>query len=190
MKNKSFAALVAVIVVQVVAFIGMAGYSVKSYDDIMNSMEYKMAVKPTIAYDNVIEFNTRTRNYYHYVDATNEGYITISFEENGMAYFYERVEEKPEGNFYVKPNRKNNKRFRSYEIKGVDREQSLNFYEIDYEEAYITFKVNKGEATITGLYIDNVPAEEWIKNPIVKPNQENEFDVLNDDAVLGDESVL
>ncbi len=180
MKNKTLKALIIVIVVQIVAFIGMAGYSIKAYDDVMNAIEYKMAIIPNMFYDNKIEFITKTNPNYRTVGVYG-GYITINFEENGMAYFDEYVEDKPEGNFYVRANIKNNEKFREYEVDSEVEISSFSMREAEYEEAYIIFKANKGEAVVTGVYIDGIPFEEWVKNPVFKPMEETEDDLLFDD---------
>lgn len=163
MKNKSFTALAVAIAVQIAAFIGMAGYSVKSHNDIMSSAEYKMSVYLMGGYSDTVYFTTVTKGHYQYVNATNNGYITIAFEEDGMAYFNEKTDKRPEGDLYVKPNMKNCEKFNNYEIKNTDNDRFYDFTDNEYTEAYITFKAHNGEATVTGLYIDDVPAEEWIK---------------------------
>ncbi len=179
MKNKTLKVLISVILVQILAFIAMAGYSVKAYDDIMNSTEYKMAIRPEYLYDDKISFTTRTNPHYRTVGVYN-GYVTIAFDENGYAFFNEYVEEKPDDDLYVKTNTKNNKRFNEYKIEIADEYRDLSFsmYDIEYEEAYIIFKINKGEAIVTAVYIDDIPIEEWIKNPV--------FEQISDDVLLGD----
>ncbi len=183
MKNKTLKALVIVIAVQIVAFIGMAGYSIKSYDDVMNSIEYKMAIKPGMYYDNKIEFTTKTNSNYRTV-GVYRGYITINFDENGLAYFDEYVEDKPNGSFYVRASAKNNERFREYEVDSEVEILSFSMREAEYDEAYIIFKANRGEAVVTGVYIDGIPFEEWAKNPVFKPMEETDDDVVLDDYLL------
>lgn len=185
MKNNTLKAFIAVILVQILAFIGMAGYSLKSYDAIMNSMEYKMAIEPKYLYDDRIEFTTTTSRDYENVSAYGMKYVTIDFEENGLAYFSESVDEKPEGNFYIKANKKNSKLFGTYEIEKQNRHLAFDFFDMEYREAYIVFKVNKGNAMIVGMYIDGIPVEEWIKNPPPSPTQEN-----YDNTSLVDEPLL
>ncbi len=184
MKNNTFKALIAVIVVQILAFVGMAGYSLKSYDDMMNSMEYKMAIEPKYLYEDYIAFTTTVSRDYEPVSAYGRDYIIIDFEENGLAYFSEAVDEKPDDNFYIKGSKKNSELFGKYEIEKQDSHFTFDFFDMEYRESYIIFRVNKGNAMIMGMYIDGIPVEEWIKNPTLSPSQEEYNNTPLDDELL------
>ncbi len=183
MKNKTFKALIAVIVVQIVVFVGMSAYSIASINALKDAEEYKMKIEPDVMVSNVVHYDVVSGLFYvDYIDHKNE-YALIDISD-GYAYFDDYVHRKPELRPYIEINKVNSKRLQNYEINNVEGVPYYSFNNATFENAYITFKVYNGNVEVTGMYIADVPIEEWLAEPITKPTDIDDENLLEDDLLL------
>ena len=118
-------------------------------------------------------------------------YVSIATNENGKAYCTGISKQKPDGDDYLNPSRRNTNRLDNYEVDyggKILSSSQYNLYEID---AYITAKVYKGNISVTGLYIEGLPVEKWIAefedDSIIDNGNEMDFD---DEIVWEEENLF
>ena len=68
------------------------------------------------------------------------------------------VEEKPKSNDYIRVTRENKIKLSEFSI-----DSDYTLWSVDEESAYLVIKVYKGIFEIVNLYMDGIPAEEWVK---------------------------
>lgn len=157
LKKFTLPVTVAMIIVQLLVSVGMViyGYDIES-KILTEGVEYEMDIKLNYIAEDTVVFNTK--DYYIQRSLNNNWDVVLEKDENGRMV-------KGLSDAYKRYN--GDKPF----IRATDGNiKQLSEYEVEYNgevlapivDAYITFVLYKGNIEVTGVYLDNIPVEEWI----------------------------
>lgn len=146
--------LVVSIIVQLLVPVVMIVYGNKAEDDLQKyGKEFKF--QASVSY--VEEGNIRYSLFESVAFYGGDGYGVIGEDSNGYAYFVETTAGKPNGTDYIRLNRENKEKIRTFSV-----ESEYVYRNITEESAYLVVKVYNGELEVVDLYMDGIPAQEWI----------------------------
>lgn len=172
--------LIISIVIQLLVPVGMIVYGNKAEDDWEKyGKEFKVKVYVQNINAGLIYYNFY--DYYNWYDLGS--YATIKEDSEGYVNLFADVNEsKPETSDYIRVTRDNKAKLVDFPIN-VD----YTSWKVDEESAYLIIKVYNGNFEIVNLYMDGIPAEEWVKAKI----SEEEKDVLfEDEDIIWEEENL
>lgn len=89
-------------------------------------------------------------------------YVLLGTYEDGKAYGESVSDEKPEDGDYLKPTQRNANRLDEYPVDYDGEILSSRYHDLYTKDAYIKVKVYEGNLAVTGLYIEDIPIEEWV----------------------------
>lgn len=146
--------LIVSIIVQLLVPVGMIAYGNKAEDDLQKyGKEFKFPA-------NVYSVEKGSVNYSileSVVFYGNGGYGVIKEDSNGYAYFVETTAGKPKGTDYIRLNDKNREEIDTFSV-----ESEYAYRNIIEESAYLVVKVYNGDIEVVELYLDGIPAQEWV----------------------------
>ncbi len=187
MKNKTFKALIIVIVVQIVAFVGMVGYSNIAMKMINDTEEYKMKIEPYYVDGKTVYFDIVAKDGTIEYHLLSDFYYTLFEVKDGYAYIYDYTDEKPDTEQYMYLHNERSLQLAEYKINGLDGMNYDSFDNVVIDNAYITFKVHNGNLKVTGMYVGDITIEEWLLEPVTKSTElddENMLDAIVDEDLL------
>lgn len=146
--------LIISIVVQLLVPVGMIAYGNKAEEDLQKyGKEFKFQASVySIEKGNISYSLLESAVFYQ------EGrYGVIEEDSSGYAYFVETTAGKPNGTDYIRLNRENREKIKAFSV-----ESEYAYRNIIEESAYLVAKVYNGDFEIVGLYMDGIPAQEWV----------------------------
>ncbi len=148
------------IVVQLLVPVGMIAYGNKAEDDLQKyGKEFKFKVNVVFIARGDISYSLIDELAVFYQDGK---YGVIEEDAEGYAYFVEATARKPDGTDYIRLNAENREKIRTFSVESEDVYRHT-IEEIIEESAYLVVKVYNGDFEVVNLYMDGIPAEEWIK---------------------------
>lgn len=146
--------LIISIVIQLLVPVGMIVYGNKAEEDLLKyGKEFKIPVYIQSIYNGSID--VRFYDYSLYRIGT---YAIMEEDEEGFANLSTIVEAKPETSDYICVTWENKEKLADFSINS-DFDSSI-VYE---ESSYLLIKVYNGDFEVIGLYMDGIPAEEWVQ---------------------------
>lgn len=166
MKKLLVSALILLIIVQLFVPVSMIA---NKYDILNNGAEYKFKVEPIDPYDafrgRYVYIHPPSANIEVADDETAE-YALLKRDDEGFAYIHSLSDQKPEGADYVK----GESRYGRFRLP-IDRyymDENLapsaeKLVRGDRKDAYVTVRVKNGQLVVSGLYVDGIAIEEYVK---------------------------
>lgn len=146
--------LIISIVIQLLVPVGMIVYGNKAEEDLLKyGKEFKIPVYIQSIYNGSID--VRFYDYSLYRIGT---YAIMEEDEEGFANLSTIVEAKPKSTDYICVTWENKEKLADFSINS-DFDSSI-VYE---ESSYLLIKVYNGDFEVIGLYMDGIPAEEWVQ---------------------------
>lgn len=136
------------------------GYVVyRHYDTLNTGVDYKFEVMPYDPYDpfrgRYVALDTVASTRYH------EGeYAVLGTDSNGFATITQWALEKPEGEEYVK--NLEISRYYMNEKMAPEAERLQRSLDVETDKMYVIIKVKNGHYVIQGLYLNDVPIEQYL----------------------------
>ncbi|MDR1689903.1 MAG: GDYXXLXY domain-containing protein [Clostridiales bacterium] len=131
------------------------------YDTLQNGEDYKFSVIPRDPYDPFLGryVELRTENRVPYSFDGSVFYALLSKNSLGFAEVSEFTKEKPQSGAYAK-----NLRLERYYMneKMAPEAEKVTMNPDKYDSMYVLVKVKNGNYVIEGLYVDDVPIEDFI----------------------------
>lgn len=153
-KNLTIIILVLAIILQLSVPIGMIAYGKKAEADLLeNGFEYKFKIRTSSMVDGTL--------YYSIVE--NPGYWmkkeygVIATDLDGFAYFKLLEDSKPSTHNYIRFTEENEEKLCRFQT-----DSNVTFNIIDEDNAYALIKAYDGNVEVVEVYIDNLPAKEWV----------------------------
>ena len=151
-KKLMFPILIFTVILQLMLPVGMIGYSIKTNNDVKNlGREYKLAVEVSYAEDNTVYFYTGY--WLRYMQ-----YALISVDEDGKAHISDYSEEIPENGDYIRTDENTDRLLKSIKVNY----DNPNYVYL-HMEGYLLVKVYNGNILPLELYIDDTPADKWLR---------------------------
>lgn len=146
--------MIITIVVQLLVPVGMIAYGNKAEEGLQQyGKEFRFPVKVYSVENGNVNFSiTESAVFYG-----NDRYGVIEEASDGYAYFYETTAIKPKGTDYIRLNEENRKEMDTFFV-----ECEYAYRNIVEESAYLVVRVYNGDVEIAGLYMDGIPAQEWV----------------------------
>ena len=165
--------LIISIVIQILVPVGMIVYGNRVEDDLqLYGKDFKVKVYIQHIYDGLIDYK-----FYDYYNWYNLGYYATIEEDDGYANLFAKVNEsKPETDNYIRVTLENKGKLADFPI-----DSDYTLWAVDEESAYLVIKVYKGNFEVVDLYIEGIPAEEWVK---VKKAEEEQYINIDEDETL------
>lgn len=161
-------------VLQILTPVGMIAYGNKAKEELLSKgIDYKVRVSGVKISDGYVTFWSDDICCYSY-----KKYIIIGTSDDGYAEMIDLTDLKPDCDNYIRSSEQNQKLLSRYKI---DEKTNIPNYYIASKEAYATIKVYKGDAAVTGVFVDGVSVEEYIKNI--------GNDIPDDELIIFDENV-
>ncbi len=146
--------LIISIIIQLLVPVGMIAYGNKAENDLQKyGKEFKFAANVYSVEYGIVNFSIVESVVFY----GNDGYGVIKEDSNGYAYFVETTAGKPKGTDYIRLNDKNRE-----EIDAFSVESEYAYRNIIEESAFLVVKVYNGDLEVVELYMDGIPAQEWI----------------------------
>lgn len=146
--------LIISIVVQLLVPVGMIAYGNKAEDDLQKyGKEFKFPANVYSVENGNVNFSIVDSVVFY----GNDGYGVIQEDSNGYAYFVETTAGKPKGTDYIRLNDKNREEIDTFSV-----ESEYAYRNIVEESAYLVVKVYNGDLEVVELYLDGIPAQEWV----------------------------
>lgn len=159
LKKLTFPILICAIIFQLSILTGMIGYSIKTNNDVEKlGTEYKLAVKISHAVDDTVYFDLKTEENYWYSSYSYSNYACFSVHEDGKVYFSDYSDKLPESGIYIRLDENTKKIFDAFKIDYDNPD--LVYFNVD---GYLLAKVYNGNILPLELYIEDTPAEDWLK---------------------------
>ena len=147
--------LIVTIVVQLLVPVWMIAYGNKAEEDLLKyGKEFKIPVYIQSVYDGHVD----TR-YYEYNLFRIGSYAVMEEDENGFVNLNTITDTKPEHPNYICVTSDNKAKLADFKV-----DLSINSSRVNEESAYLVIKVYKGDFEVVGLYIEDIPAEEWFQS--------------------------
>lgn len=145
------------IVLQILTPVGMIAYGNKAKEELLSKgIDYKVRVSGVNISDGYVTFWSDDICCYSY-----KKYIIIGTSDDGYAEVIDFSDSKPDCDNYIRFSEQNRELLSRYK---VDEKTNIPNYYIATAEAYATIKVYKGDAVVTGVFVDGVPVEDYIEN--------------------------
>lgn len=145
------------IVLQILTPVGMIAYGNKAKEELLSKgIDYKVRVSGVNIEDGYVTFWSDDICCYSY-----KKYIIIGTSDNGYAEIIDFTDSKPDCDNYIRSSEQNQELLTRYKI---DEKKEISYLYIPSKEAYATIKVYNGDAAVTGVFVDGVSVEEYIKN--------------------------
>lgn len=152
-KKLIFPILIISIVVQLLVPVGMISYGNKAEDDLQKyGKEFKFPAHVYSVENGNVNFSIIESTVFY----GNDRYGVIK-ESSGYAYFDETTATKPKGTDYIRLNEENRKEMDTFFV-----ECKYSYRNITEESAYLVAKVYNGDIEVVNLYMDGIPAQEWV----------------------------
>ena len=146
--------LIISIVIQLLVPVAMIVYGNKAEDDLLKfGKEFKIKV-----YIQSIDNGNVDVRFYDYSLYRIGTYAIMEEDEEGFANLSTIVEAKPKSTDYICVTWENKEKLAGFTINSDF--SSSRVYE---ESAYLLIKVYNGDFEVIGLYMDGIPAEEWVQ---------------------------
>lgn len=146
--------LIVSIIVQLLVPVGMIAYGNKAEDDLQ---KYGKEFKFQASVHSVEKGDVRYSLLESAVFYQDGRYGVIKEDSNGYAYFVETTAGKPKGTDYIRLNDKNREEIDTFSV-----ESEYAYRNIIEESAYLVVKVYNGDIEVVELYLDGIPAQEWV----------------------------
>lgn len=151
-KKLTFPILILAIILQLLLPVGMIGYSIKTGNDVKNlGTEYKLSVEVSWAEDDTVYLYPKY--LFRYMQ-----YAIISVDEDGKAYFSDYSGERPENGDYIRTD-ENTRRL----LESIKIDYDNPSYVYLNKEGYLLVKVYNGNILPLELYIEDTPADDWLR---------------------------
>lgn len=171
-KNLTIIVLVFAIILQLSVPVCMIAYSKNVEDALLQyGKEFKVKVNVHYAYEGSIDFKADG----HYNWYTIGDCAIIEADADGYANLFENVgEDKPQTDDYIRVTMDNKAKLADYQI-----DSDIIAWGVYEDSAYIVIKVYKGNFEILGLYMDDIPAEEWFKTAIAEKDENGDVNLFS-----------
>lgn len=161
-KNLITIILVLAIILQLSVPIGMIVYSQNTEDALSQyGKEFKIQVYIQRVSDGYVDYN-----FYGYDLYEIGRYAVLEEDEAGFANLTTIQKSKPETPYYIRITMDNKAKFVDYPT-GVD----ITAWRVYEDSAYLVIKAYNGEVEVVGLYIEDIPAKEWLETAIVEQDE-------------------
>lgn len=145
--------LILSIVIQLLVPVGMIAYGNKAEDDLQKyGKEFKFPAQVYSVENGNVNFSIKESSVFY----GNDRYGIIK-ETSGYAYFDETTTTKPKGTDYIRLNEENRKEIDTFSV-----ECRYSYRSITEKSAYLVVKVYNGDIEVMDLYMDDIPAQEWV----------------------------
>jgi len=146
--------LIVSIVVQLLVPVGMIAYGNKAEEDLQKyGKEFKIPANVYSVEHGKVNFSIVESVVFY----GNDGYGVIKEKSDGYAYFVETTVGKPKGTDYIRLNEENRIEMDTFSV-----DCGYAYRNITEESAYLVVKVYNGDLEVVDLYMDGIPAQEWI----------------------------
>lgn len=162
----------ALLVLAVIQIAIPLGGMLRWYDVLNTGMEVKFHVLPLDPYDafrgRYVTFDLDLSSESSaYASAEGYGYGVLSIDENGYGELEYITNQKPHDCIYIKSGSKGRfrmpiDRYYMEENMAPQAEQLVRNQNEDLD-IYITVRVKQGSAVVSGLYVNDIPIEEYLK---------------------------
>ncbi len=172
--------LIFAILIQIAIPVVMISYGQQAEADLLKyGKEFKIKVYVQHIYEGSIDYK-----FYDYYNWYNLGfYATIEEDSDGYANLFADVNKsKPETDYYICVTRENKMKLADFSI-----DSDYTSWRVDEESAYLVIRVYKGNFEVIDLYMDGIPAEEWVTTEISAEEQDVLFD---DEEIIWEEENL
>lgn len=160
--------LIISIIIQLLVPVGMIIYG-NNADAMLE--KYGKEFKVPVSVQSIYEGSVDIRIYGYYWYETGSYVAVKESREADTDVLEEYGDTKPETDYYIRVTAENKKKLNSFE---VDSDYTL--WRITEESAYLIIKVYKGNFEVVNLYIDNIPAEEWVREKVTEDKMNVVFD--------------
>ena len=146
--------LIISIAIQLLVPVGMIVYGNKAEEDFLkHGKEFRIPVYIQSFYDGSVD--VRFYDYNLYRIGT---YAVMEEDEEGFANLSTIVEAKPKTPDYISVTWENKEKLAGFTI-----DSDFSSSRVNEESAYLVIKVYNGDFEVVGLYMDGIPAEEWVQ---------------------------
>lgn len=123
--------------------------------------EFKIKVYVQSAYDGVVDYR-----FYSY-DLYDIGRFAVLEEDSeGYANLATIQKSKPKTPYYIRITMDNKAKFADFKI-----DSDITAWRVNEESAYLVIKAYKGEVEVVGLYMDDIPAQDWFDTAIAEEDE-------------------
>lgn len=165
-KKITLIVLVVTIILQLSVPVGMITYSKNAEADfIENGIEYKFKIDDLSIYSGKIYYSLTEEPRYYWED---KEYGVVAVDTEGFAYFEDFQDSRPSVHNYIRFTEANEEKLYRCETYS---ECSLGMIETKNISAYALIKVYDGNIEVVEIYIENLPAKEWVEK---KSNENKE----------------
>ena len=161
-KNLTIIILVLAIILQLSVPLGMIVYSKNTEGALSeNGKEFKISVYVQRVYEGSVDYN-----FYGYDLYEIGRYAVLEEDETGFVNLTTIEKSKPETPYYIRVTMDNKAKFVDFPT-GSD----ITAWRVHEDSAYLVIKAYKGEVEVVGLYMDGIPAEEWLETAIIEQDE-------------------
>lgn len=155
--------LIISIVIQLAVPVGMIAYGNKAEDDLQKyGKDYRFKIYVQNIYGGEVEYHLYDNAFLY-----QEGkYGVVEEDSDGYAFISETKKVKPKDTNYIRINRENRIKMDKFSV-----ECEKNFRRVKEESSYIVVRVYNGDFEIVELFIDGIPADEWVKKATVEKDE-------------------
>lgn len=146
--------LIISIAVQLLVPVGMIAYGNKAENDLQKyGKEFKLPANVYSVENGNVNFSIVESVVFY----GTGGYGVIKESSDGYAYFVDETAGKPRGTDFIRLNEENRKKIDTFFV-----ECEYAYRNIIEESAYLVVKVYNGDVEVVDLYMDGIPAQEWV----------------------------
>ncbi len=147
--------LIISIVIQLLVPVGMIAYGNKVEDDLQKyGKEFKIKVYIQSIYNGSVDVR-----FYDYNLFRLGHFAVMEEDEEGYANLNTITSSKPKTSDYIIITRENKEKLADFYV-----DSSFTSSIVEEENSYLVIKVYNGDFEIVGLYIEGIPADEWVKD--------------------------
>ncbi|MBR5247252.1 MAG: hypothetical protein IKV25_07780 [Clostridia bacterium] len=161
--------LIVTILIQLLVPVWMIAYGNKAEEDLLKyGKEYKFRVRIYSIYKGSVDYSL----YDMAILYQEVKYGVIGEDSEGYAIITETRATRPEDTNYIRMSKETRINLTEFSVM-----TGQNYISVQEQSAYLLVKIYKGNFEIVDLYIDGIPAQEWVtqNEPETEKREENLF---------------
>ena len=154
--------LILAIIIQLLVPVIMITHSKNVEEDLpQNGKEFKVRVYVQCIVDGSVDYR-----FYSYDMYEVGSYAVLEEDSEGYVNFGTVQKSKPKTTDYIRITMDNKAKFADFKI-----DSDITAWRVNEESAYLVIKAYKGEVEVVGLYMDDMPAQDWFDTAIAEEDE-------------------